>query len=71
MKCNQSRPGFELVSPCSFPTAITITPRAESVSYFPEVADIGFCERTVMREFLADGVYELCVGIVTSARSVT
>ena len=28
MKCNQSRPGFELVSPCSFPTAITTTPRA-------------------------------------------
>ena len=26
--CNQSRPGFELVSPCPFPTAITITPRA-------------------------------------------
>ena len=28
MKCNQSRPGFELVSPCSFPTAIMTTPRA-------------------------------------------
>ena len=28
MKCNQSRPGFELVLPCSFPTTITITPRA-------------------------------------------
>ena len=28
MKCNQSRPGFGLVSPCSFPTTITITPRA-------------------------------------------
>ena len=28
MKCNLSRPGFELVSPCSFPTTITITPRA-------------------------------------------
>ena len=26
MKCNQSRSGFELVSPCSFPTTITITP---------------------------------------------
>ena len=24
MKCNQSRPGFELVSPCPFPTTITI-----------------------------------------------
>ena len=28
MKCNQRRPGFELVSPCPFPTMITITPRA-------------------------------------------
>ena len=28
MKCNQYRPGFELVSPCPFPTTITITPRA-------------------------------------------
>ena len=28
MKCNQSRPGFELVSPCSFSTTITITPQA-------------------------------------------
>ena len=27
MKCNQTRPGFELVSPCPFPTTITITPR--------------------------------------------
>ena len=28
MRCNQSRPGFELVSPCPIPTTITITPRA-------------------------------------------
>ena len=28
MKCNQSRPGFELESPCPIPTTITITPRA-------------------------------------------
>ena len=28
VKCNQSRSGFELVSPCPFPTTITITPRA-------------------------------------------
>ena len=27
-KCNQSRPGFELVSSCPIPTTITITPRA-------------------------------------------
>ena len=28
MKCNQCRPGFELVSPCPFPTTITTTPWA-------------------------------------------
>ena len=28
MKCNQSSQGFELGSPCPFPTTITITPRA-------------------------------------------
>ena len=28
MKCNHSRPGFELESPCPFPTTITITPQA-------------------------------------------
>ena len=27
MKCNQSRSGFELESPCPFPTTITTTPR--------------------------------------------
>ncbi len=35
MKCNQPRPGFELVSLCPFPTMITITPRAEEVPYIP------------------------------------
>ena len=29
--CNQSRPGFELVSPCPFPMTITITPWAPSI----------------------------------------
>ena len=28
MKCNQSGPGFELVSSCPYPATITITPRA-------------------------------------------
>ena len=32
MKCNQSSPGFELVSPCPFPTTIIITPRAPPIS---------------------------------------
>ena len=39
MKCNQSRPGFELGSPCPFPTTITITPRTPpklSHVLFPE-----------------------------------
>ena len=33
MKCNQSRPGFELVSPCSFPTTTTTTPRAPLIVF--------------------------------------
>ena len=32
MECNQPGPGFELVSPCSFPTTITITPRVNVIS---------------------------------------
>ena len=31
MKCNQPRPGFELVSPCPFSTTITITPRSPHI----------------------------------------
>ena len=33
MKCNQSRPGFELESPCSFPTTITTTPREPPLEF--------------------------------------
>ena len=33
MKCNQSRPGFELVLPCPFSPTITITPRAPPILY--------------------------------------
>ena len=35
MKSNPSRPGFELVSPCPFPTTITITPRAPPPTVCP------------------------------------
>ena len=34
MKCNQSLPGFELVSPCPFPRTITIIPRTFPTFYF-------------------------------------
>ena len=34
MKCNQSRPGFELVSSCPFPTTINITTRAPPLLHF-------------------------------------
>ena len=33
MKCNQSRPWFELLSTCSFTTTITITPRAQFIQF--------------------------------------
>ena len=35
MKCNQFLPRFELVSPCPFPTTITITPRAPTNNECP------------------------------------
>ena len=34
MKCNQTRPWFELESPCPFPMTITITPRAPPKNYY-------------------------------------
>ena len=33
MKCNQSGPGFELVSPCPYPATITSTPREPPTTY--------------------------------------
>ena len=33
MKCPQSRPGFELVSPSPFPTTITVTPGAPPLHF--------------------------------------
>ena len=46
----------------------SINIRPLSVLNLPEVVDIRFWERTFMRESPVDGVYELCIGIVTSAR---
>ena len=37
MKCNQPCPGFELVSPCTFPTMITI--RSQALTYIYKNAD--------------------------------
>ena len=47
MKCNQSRPGFELVSQCPFPTTITITQRVPPVSCL-------FFNRFLHRSFLSN-----------------
>ena len=38
MKCNQSPVGFEFVSPCPFPTTITITPRVPPMLYTAQSA---------------------------------
>ena len=44
MKCNDFRPGFELVSPCSFPTTITITPRAPPWGLgYKEAEELSWC----------------------------
>ena len=40
MKCNQSSPGFELGSPCSFPTTITITPNKHDNNTVPDTSSV-------------------------------
>ena len=44
MKCNRSRPGFELVSPRSFATAITTTPRAPPRLHYEERIKVSACK---------------------------
>ena len=60
MKCKESYSGFELVSPCSFPMTITITPRTTSRCIYKH-AFMHVCERlciylhwkTTMHTFIA------------------
>ena len=54
MKCNDFRPGFELESPCPFPTTITITPRAppDSVMVIAEETGHGDTSLKIGRDFL-------------------
>ena len=55
MKCNQSRPGFEHVSPCPFPTMITITPLAP-----PKIFNIKWCHCT----FVGSGLeFRICMNL--------
>ena len=62
MKCNQSRQGFELVSPCPFPTTITITPQAPPFFieiylslFIRESVNVSvLCERWVERHILRE-----------------
>ena len=43
MKCNQSSPGIELVSPCPYPVTITITPRAPQLTWLDvDMSDVSF-----------------------------
>ena len=57
VKCNQSRPGFELVPPCPFPTTITITPRAppkqELYVQVRRTRHVGHCQRR-KEEFMSN-----------------
>ena len=41
MKCNQSGPGFELVSLCPYPATITITPRAPPMYMYRDRERVG------------------------------
>ena len=56
MKCNQSRIGFELVSPCPFPTTITTAPRAPPFTYsYLIISIIILLIRDFFLSALADG----------------
>ena len=61
MKCHQSHPGFELVSPCPFPTTITITPRAPPKLLLPSLC-LGFRHEERETQFF----YADCSSIVCS-----
>ena len=52
MKCNQSRPGFELVSPCPFPITITITPRVLPRAPYIYIYIYMICKQILLITFL-------------------
>ena len=54
-KCNQSRPGFELVSPCPFPTTITIAP------FKRFIGGIYICQRSIKNYILRNKYYSKCI----------
>ena len=63
MKCNLSRSGFELVSPCPFPTTITITLRALLLFVLSSFPIFFFCsDSSVKYRFLlfCRGYCEMC-----------
>ena len=66
MKCNKSGPVFELVSPCPFPTTITITPRAppfvsRGYWHYPTSPDHCWSKRNINKNFV------LLFGITSAA----
>ena len=75
MKCNQSRLGFELVSPCPFPTTITITPRAPPC-YIAIVETILLCAKqnsssfkNIINKMFTNHIYIcVCVCVCACAR---
>ena len=58
VKCNQPRPGFELMSPCPLPTAITITPRAPPL-LLPLLPDPLWPTRSVCKLFVVGNTKKL------------
>ena len=54
-KCNQPRPGFELMLPCLFPATITITPRAPSYMTTHSIQPFDVCARGVVVIIVGNG----------------
>ena len=78
MKCNQCRPGFELVSPCPFPRTITITPYAapkllDTVSADIRITWLESYDYVLLSKRIISRIYirRVLVGLVGGSRCVS
>ena len=66
MKCYQSGPRFELVSPCPYPATITITPRPPPPVIF--IPSVRFTSRKLLTQFILAGNPKVSVKFVAYFR---
>ena len=69
MKCNQLCPGFELVSPCPFPTNINIISRVENGFKLAKKKSKRYPAQTITDADYADDI-ELLANTPTQAKSL-